>query len=167
MRQLRRRVCQALSNILVKRHLPAQTLNSCVITAYSCAMQSHNACVTETQKYVEGATKAGGSAAAGFFDNGSTPQSVGDAAGAQYLSKRPPWKCSICSVSCTSESTLVAHASGTKHKRRVRAADAAASTTGAAATPAPAIGVDHAEAGLAAVRSVADAGMSVRNVAMA
>jgi Zinc-finger of C2H2 type len=105
-------------------------------------MQAHNSCVTETQKYVEGATKAGGSHAAGFYDDAAQPTSVGEATGAQYLSKRPPWKCSICNVSCTSEATLVAHASGLKHGRRVRAADASANdsagTASNGAAPAPA-----------------------------
>jgi hypothetical protein len=34
--------------------------------------------------------------------------------------------CSVCNVSCTSQETLMAHAAGMKHKRRARAATAAA-----------------------------------------
>ena len=50
------------------------------------------------------------------------PTAVTDAdaeADKAFLSQRPPWKCSICSVTCTSQSTLEAHAAGTKHRRRV------------------------------------------------
>jgi cell growth-regulating nucleolar protein len=41
--------------------------------------------------------------------------------GLQFLSERPPWKCSCCNVNCTSRDTLLGHASGVKHKRRVSA----------------------------------------------
>jgi hypothetical protein len=89
-------------------------------------VQSHNACVTETQKYAEGATKPGGAAAAGFFDDGKGASGEGEVVGRDHLSNTPPWNCSICKVSCTSEATLLAHARGTKHSRRCRAAAAAA-----------------------------------------
>jgi hypothetical protein len=36
------------------------------------------------------------------------------------LSQRPPWRCSVCNVTCTSRETLTGHASGVKHKRKVR-----------------------------------------------
>lgn len=42
-----------------------------------------------------------------------------DPEGTQFLSKRAPWKCSVCNVTCTSEETLLGHAAGAKHKRRV------------------------------------------------
>lgn len=84
-------------------------------------VQAHTSCVTETQKYVEGATKAGGSAANGFYEH-KQPKSLSQAVGTEYLSQRPPWQCKLCKVSCTSEATLLAHAKGTKHGRRVRAA---------------------------------------------
>lgn len=32
----------------------------------------------------------------------------------------PPWTCSVCRVTCTSQETLLGHAAGAKHKRRVR-----------------------------------------------
>lgn len=41
--------------------------------------------------------------------------------GLEFLSERPPWRCSCCNVSCTSRDTLLGHAAGAKHKRRVRA----------------------------------------------
>ncbi len=63
-------------------------------------MQTHNACVTEHEKYAKGATKPGGHAANGFFST----HAAGGAAdagrpadnaivGAEFLSTRPPWKC--------------------------------------------------------------------------
>ncbi len=80
--------------------------------------------MTEHEKYAQGATKAGGYAAQGFFNDKAPPAgpttAAGDPEGTQFLSKRPPWKCSICNVACTSEETLLGHAAGAKHKRRVR-----------------------------------------------
>ena len=42
---------------------------------------------------------------------------------------------SICNVGCTSQDTLMSHAAGVKHKRRARAATAAANGTSGAAAP--------------------------------
>lgn len=84
--------------------------------------------MTEHEKYAQGATKPGGFAAQGFFGDG-TPSAGGESAGAaeglEFLSTRAPWKCSICNVNCTSQETLMGHASGAKHKRRAKAAIAA------------------------------------------
>ena len=118
-------------------------------------VQAHTTCVTESQKYAEGATKPGGFASKGFFEAGGKPvaaASAADPAADEFLSKRPPWKCrcdlqqiaicdmesrriqvlwpavkanhsvvlcSVCNVSCTSQETLHAHASGKRHIRRV------------------------------------------------
>lgn len=68
-------------------------------------------------------TKARGAAHQGFYDDegaaagGST--AAGGPEGTQFLSSRPPWVCSICNVTCTSQETLLGHAAGAKHKRRV------------------------------------------------
>ena len=45
---------------------------------------------------------------------------AGEPSGTEFLAKRPPWACSVCSVTCTSWETLLGHAAGVKHKRRVR-----------------------------------------------
>ena len=85
--------------------------------------QEHTTCVTEHDKYAKGATKPGGYAASGFYGS-EGPVKASDAsaaAGLEFLSTRPPWKCTICNVSCTSQETLLGHASGAKHKRRVSA----------------------------------------------
>lgn len=93
------------------------------------SVQSHVKCVTEHEKYAQGATKPGGYAAQGFFDD--TNQAAAPVAaqaepeGLEFLSSRPPWTCSICNVTCTSQDTLLGHAQGAKHKRRAKAAIAA------------------------------------------
>lgn len=83
----------------------------------------HNQCVSEHEKYALGATKPGGFAAGGFksASSGGVP-SEAEVTGVEFLSLRPPWKCSVCNVNCTSQDTLLSHASGIKHKRRARAA---------------------------------------------
>ena len=77
--------------------------------------------MTEHDKYAKGATKPGGYAASGFFGSGGAVKGPDASApgGLEFLSTRPPWKCTICNVSCTSQETLMGHASGAKHKRRV------------------------------------------------
>lgn len=58
--------------------------------------QAHTTCVTESQKYAEGATKPGGFASKGFFEAGGKPAAAAlaaDPAADEFLSKRPPWKC--------------------------------------------------------------------------
>lgn len=76
---------------------------------YTYVSQGHNACVTEHEKYALGATKPGGFAANGFADGavgggpanggasqaaaGSSSAGVAPARGLEYLSTRPPWRC--------------------------------------------------------------------------
>jgi cell growth-regulating nucleolar protein len=45
---------------------------------------------------------------------------AGQAEGLEFLTTRPPWRCTICNVTCTSRDALNGHATGAKHKRRVR-----------------------------------------------
>ena len=99
------------------------TCIDCSATFDRFSVHGHNQCVTEHQKYALGATKPGGFAAGGF-ENVSQPTSkeASEPSGLEFLSIRPPWKCSACNIGCTSQETLMAHASGIKHKRRVRAA---------------------------------------------
>ena len=44
---------------------------------------------------------------------------AGQSEGLEFLATRPPWKCSVCNVTCTSQDALMGHAAGAKHKRRV------------------------------------------------
>jgi len=99
--------------------------------------QAHSVCLTEAQKYQLGATKPGGTHA-----NGHAPQqqpaaskAPSEPSGLEFLSVRPPWKCSVCNISCTSQATLQSHAAGVKHKRRAKAALAAQNGGAAPATP--------------------------------
>ena len=96
---------------------------------YWYAPQAHSQCVTEHEKYAKAATKPGGWAANGVYEkDGQEKRQPGSspATGREFLSSRAPWTCSVCSVKCTSEATLLSHASGAKHQRRSRAALAAA-----------------------------------------
>lgn len=92
-------------------------------------VQQHTQCVTEHEKYAQGATKPGGFASKGFFNDGQQQNTAapveGGAEGLEFLSTWAPWKCSVCNVTCTSQETLMGHAQGAKHKRRARAATAA------------------------------------------
>lgn len=84
--------------------------------------------MTEVDKYAKGATKPGGYAAQGYYKDGSgatvaviaqAAASTADPADTAFLSTRPPWTCSVCKVTCTSQDTLLGHAAGVKHRRRV------------------------------------------------
>lgn len=100
----------------------------CAAVSYNGPLQGHSTCVSEHEKYALGATKPGGYAATGFYTEGgqqaAAPAATAAAGepeviGLQFLSELPPWKCSCCNVSCTSRDTLLGHATGVKHKRRV------------------------------------------------
>ena len=77
--------------------------------------------MTEHDKYAKGATKPGGFAAQGFYGSSESAKAEAPAgpSGLEFLATRPPWKCSVCNVACTSNETLMGHAAGAKHKRRV------------------------------------------------
>lgn len=83
--------------------------------------------MTEVDKYAKGATKPGGYAAQGYYKDGSGATvvvaqpvaSTSEPADTAYLATRPPWTCSVCKVTCTSQDTLMGHAGGVKHRRRV------------------------------------------------
>jgi len=86
-------------------------------------MQKHTTCVTEHEKYALAATKPGGYAAQGRSDGAPAAAAggsgEGEVAGLEFLSERAPWRCIVCNVGCTSRETLLGHAAGSKHKRRV------------------------------------------------
>jgi len=124
----------------VKKPKVAAHCNQCRHATFTCidcsrpfnqtTVHGHTSCVTEHEKYAQGATKPGGFASGGFYGDGTTEQqngvgSSGGVEGLEFLSTRAPWKCSICNVNCTSSETLMGHAAGAKHKRRAKAAIAA------------------------------------------
>eukprot|EP00892_Ulva_mutabilis_P000672 jgi/Ulvmu1/10605/UM065_0061.1 len=90
------------------------------------SVQAHTFCVTETDKYMNGATKPGGSQAS--EPSSSRAMKSAEIVGLEHLSVSPPWRCSLCNITCTSESTILAHAAGQKHKRKARACAAASKT---------------------------------------
>ncbi|CAL8460569.1 g98 [Coccomyxa elongata] len=107
---------------------------SCCASGFNCidcgrtfdrhSVKEHTTCVTEHDKYAKGATKPGGFAAQGFYGSSENAKAEAPAgpSGLEFLATRPPWKCSVCNVTCTSNETLMGHAAGAKHKRRARAA---------------------------------------------
>ncbi|KAG7672406.1 hypothetical protein Ndes2526B_g09082 [Nannochloris sp. 'desiccata'] len=126
----------------IKKPKVAAHCNQCRHATFTCidcsrpfdqtTVHGHTSCVTEHEKYAQGATKPGGFASGGFYGDGTTGQQNGSgisggggAEGLEFLSTRAPWKCSICNVNCTSSETLMGHAAGAKHKRRAKAAIAA------------------------------------------
>lgn len=92
------------------------------ITPVEHTLQGHTTCVTEKEKYVDGVTKASGYQ----YVNKPGEHCKGDVhiLGREHLSAHPPWRCTLCNVNCTSESTMLAHAAGQKHRRRSRAFEA-------------------------------------------
>lgn len=120
----------------IKKPKVAQHCNQCRASSFTCidcslnfdrrTVQGHTQCVTEHEKYALGATKPGGIHCSGFSAEGSAkPGEEGKPEGLNFLTTQPPWKCTICNVNCTSQDTLMGHASGAKHKRRAKAALAA------------------------------------------
>lgn len=85
-------------------------------------VKQHTSCVTEHEKYAEGATKPGGYAAAGFTSagGGSGGNTSDSAVGLEHTSSRPPWKCFLCNVNCTSKENLLAHAASKKHRNKYK-----------------------------------------------
>jgi hypothetical protein len=41
--------------------------------------------------------------------------------GDKFLAKKAPWDCACCKVKCTSPETLAGHATGKKHRNKVKA----------------------------------------------
>ena len=93
-------------------------------------VQGHTSCVTEAQKYAEGATKPGGFAAGGV-PGSSRGGGAAAPVGLEFCRTQPPYRCDLCGVSCTSYENLLAHASSKKHRNRTKAKQ------GAAAGPTP------------------------------
>lgn len=129
--------CGSCGDSIKKPKVPQHTY-SCAAGSLTCidcsrtfdqrSYKAHNTCVTESQKYAEGATKPGGFASKGFFDTGAinggsipTVTAASSPTEDKHLSTQAPWKCSICNVSCTSSETLLGHAGGKKHIRRAQA----------------------------------------------
>lgn len=75
------------------------TCIDCCVTFDRHSVGQHSSCVTEHQKYAEGATKPGGFAENGMPGKGGEaggPSAKGkdnEPTGLEFLSERPPWKC--------------------------------------------------------------------------
>lgn len=99
------------------------TCIDCLLVFDRQSVKYHTSCVTEHEKYAEGATKPGGYAAGGF---NATVSGSGAAAGSaepvglEHCTSRPPWRCNLCGVNCTSRENLNAHAASKKHRNKYK-----------------------------------------------
>jgi len=86
--------------------------------------KGHTSCVSEHDKYALSATKPGGKAAGGHDQQHASKaasQPVAPPDGDKFLAKKAPWDCACCKVKCTSPETLAGHATGKKHRNKVKA----------------------------------------------
>mmetsp|Transcript_7717 Transcript_7717/g.19681 ORF Transcript_7717/g.19681 Transcript_7717/m.19681 type:complete len:254 (+) Transcript_7717:85-846(+) len=124
--------CEDCGDTIKKPKLD-QHFGRCTAQRFSCidccavfdrsTVKLHTACVTEHEKYAEGATKPGGFASGGFAATESPANGACGSAGAvglEHTSKRPPWQCFLCNVKCTSKENLLTHASCKKHRNKVK-----------------------------------------------
>lgn len=116
---------------------PAFTCIDCLVTFDRAGAQRHNSCVTEHQKYAEGATKPGGFASRGGAEGGAgAPASGGgggadgEAVGLEYVTEKAPYRCKLCNVTCTGWDNVLSHAASKKHRNRYKGATAAAAAGG-------------------------------------
>lgn len=83
------------------------------------SVQGHTQCITETEKYgPKGQTKPSQGTPGKPNSNAKPKPEVDINVG---LSERPPWFCSLCNTSATSNQTLLSHADGKKHRAKARA----------------------------------------------
>ncbi|CAD7700686.1 unnamed protein product [Ostreobium quekettii] len=87
----------------IKKPKVAKHLGSCAAWSFTCidcqrtfdrkSVHNHINCVSEKEKYVDGATKPGGFAAKGYADGAVEARAQVQIEGGEYLSQRPPWMC--------------------------------------------------------------------------
>ena len=95
----------------------------CLLVFDRSTVMHHTSCVTEHEKYALSATKPGGFASSGFNSasvSGANGANSGEAVGLEHTSSRPPWKCFLCNVNCTSKENLLAHAASKKHRNKYK-----------------------------------------------
>ncbi|MCL7044307.1 hypothetical protein MKW94_023537 [Papaver nudicaule] len=86
----------------------------CGVTFSQESVQAHTQCISETEKYgPKGGVKPGSNTPANTKQKPDVDTNVG-------LSTRPPWYCSLCKTSATSQQTLLLHADGKKHRAKAR-----------------------------------------------
>ena len=142
-------MCESCGETLKKPKVKAHA-HRCAADAFSCidcsatfdrwSVHGHVSCVTEHEKYALAATKPGGEGIlAAARARGAEGKGGGGGGGGgardEFLATRPPWKCSCCGVTCTSEETLIGHANGKKHKSKARSARARAAGEDPGRTP--------------------------------
>lgn len=90
------------------------------------SVQSHTQCISEAEKY---GPKDQGKASHNAQTKPSKPKPNSEVDVNVGLSTRPPWFCSLCNTSATSQQTLLLHADGKKHRAKARAFHAAQKPT--------------------------------------
>ncbi|KAL6881994.1 hypothetical protein ACP4OV_011466 [Aristida adscensionis] len=81
-------------------------------------VQGHTQCISEAEKYGPKGQNKPSNAAQGKADKPKPNADVDINVG---LSTRPPWVCSLCKTTTTSQQTLLLHAEGKKHRAKAKA----------------------------------------------
>lgn len=107
-----------LKNHFLQCNASALTCVDCQETFDPKQAQAHDQCYTEHEKYALAAASKG--------QKPQRPEQAqkgaqGDAVGLEFLAQKPPWKCTLCSVNCTSWETLLGHAKGKRHRNKTKA----------------------------------------------
>ncbi|PWA81708.1 zinc ion binding protein [Artemisia annua] len=120
--------CEDCGDNLKKPKLPNH-FRSCSATKLSCidcgqmfgqqTVQSHTQCISETEKYGPKGLNKPSNGTPGKPNSAAKPKPEVDIN--VGLSQRPPWFCSLCNTSATSQQTLLSHADGKKHRAKARA----------------------------------------------
>eukprot|EP00210_Caulerpa_lentillifera_P004020 g3835.t1 len=93
--------CDSCGDTIKKPKIAAH-LRHCAGSTFTCidcsasfdiySVHSHTTCVTEKQKYIDGATKPGGFASNGFNPSSAPDQTIQDPVGTEHLTTHPPWR---------------------------------------------------------------------------
>ncbi|GJN18553.1 hypothetical protein PR202_gb05725 [Eleusine coracana subsp. coracana] len=81
-------------------------------------VQGHTQCISEAEKYGPKGQNKPSNGAQGKPDKPKPNADVDINVG---LSTRPPWSCSLCNTTTTSQQTLLLHADGKKHRAKAKA----------------------------------------------
>nr|XP_043624871.1 UBP1-associated proteins 1C [Erigeron canadensis] len=98
-------------------------------------VQGHTQCLTEMEKYGPKGQAKPSNGTPGKPNSFSKPKPEVDIH--VGLSERPPWFCSLCNTSATSQQTLLQHADGKKHRAKARAFHASKQPSKVSEEPTP------------------------------
>ena len=103
----------------------ALTCVDCQSTFEFTQAHSHDRCFTEHEKYAlaKASHNLQPNTASSPHSTRSAQPSQRRIEGEKYLASKPPWKCFLCNITCTSLDTLRGHAAGKRHISKARAAE--------------------------------------------